>query len=557
MKSFKHGSALVAGVAGLIFSQAIGSSAAAACKATPITEEMLGNPLVMIQKYLVDNKDKVNTASDFVACLPAEYRDKNWIMITSTESAQEGDAKYPRILLTNEASTKVFGLELPSNPNANAPDEIEYLQFVDSTKNKFGFYSILTNKQKVIAGENAGGTKCSSCHFGRPNWDAYDSWAGMLPFNRDRVYQYGPVDPTTGNMADSIEYAAIKRIFTNLRITKPDPLFMQLTPPEGIENDGTITAFKKGAACNPPCFTDPGVPPDVTVEYKITGAGENQQVMYPGGSKTVVAQGGKFLTLKSSNPCAEADEGRGTGLFDNFTTELTNPCPAPGVINPGPNPKRIAQTILDYHGKDPAVVDVRYVALGIAKGCTEDFASSTVIAQLLKFQTDKDPKVTDFATLKANTDMLRKSLPQKKANLESLNLKSLMIANGGAFNPDVLNANIALRSRSQAPAAGEFEAASMTPWMIDRELYDQNTAIARFRLYLEPLPANSAGEELLVNRWSLSVRSRSNTYTFADRWDRYTTQLITVLTAADQLGNLGCPALAKASIAAFNSGRLK
>ena len=35
----------------------------------------------------------------------------------------------------------------------------------------------------------------------RPNWDAYDSWAGMLPFNRDRIYQ------------GSVEAAAFRKIF--------------------------------------------------------------------------------------------------------------------------------------------------------------------------------------------------------------------------------------------------------------------------------------------------------------------------------------------------------
>ena len=35
----------------------------------------------------------------------------------------------------------------------------------------------------------------------KPNWDPYDSWAGMMPFNRDRIYQ------------GSVEAAAFRKLF--------------------------------------------------------------------------------------------------------------------------------------------------------------------------------------------------------------------------------------------------------------------------------------------------------------------------------------------------------
>ena len=44
----------------------------------------------------------------------------------------------------------------------------------------------------------------------KPNWDAYDSWGGMLAFNRDRIYQ------------GSVEAAAFRKIF-NLWNWQSDP----------------------------------------------------------------------------------------------------------------------------------------------------------------------------------------------------------------------------------------------------------------------------------------------------------------------------------------------
>jgi hypothetical protein len=594
MKSFKRGSALVASVAALIFSQTMGSLAAPVCPMPPprVCPMPFPDDPLMIETFLKTNK--IKTAADFVACLPAEYRDQNWIMMSLSQSLQSGTAEYPRIILTNKASTKVFGLELPTNPTAHAPNEIEYLQFVDDTNNKFGFYSIVTNEQKVIKNQNADGKDCRTCHFGnpRPNWDAYDSWGGMLPFNRDRVYESATVNSTS---EDSVELKAIKRIFKSLCL-KSDVLFMQLKLPTDITQDkttGVVTIKFPVADIEPPFFYDSGTGELVPVEYKQD---DNKHVVYPGDKETLVEQGGVYLRLNSSSKPAASDEGRGVALFDNFTIGF--PVPVPPAPPPRPNPKRIAQSILDYTKDDPAVVDVRYVALAIAnqalgqvgfeKCITADtlgkFAPKEDLDKLLAFQTTINPKVTDFPSLRDDTDTRRKSLPQLKANLESQNLEALIKANGDVFTPDRVNANIARRSTYGGPSQGvPFATDSILGWMIDRELYgngntpatatdpegNQNTTIALFRLYLEPLPANDKGVSLPVNRWSMSVRTtaklgpaepansraRNNTYTFGDLLSQYTTQLQSTLTGV--LGNLSCSDLAAGSIKAFNAATNK
>ena len=278
--------------------------------------------------------------------------------------------------------------------------------------------------------------------------------------------------------------------------------------------------------------------------------------MYPGDKQTEVQQGGDFLRLHSPSKPADSDEGRGVALFDNFTIDLT-------AGMPGPNPRRIAQSILDYV-KDPAVVDVRYVALAIAKGCIMEntlgkFATKEDLTKFIAFQTRKTQgAVTDFKSLVADTDMQRKSLPQLKANLQSRNLEELIKANGDTVTGDRVNANIAQRSTE-----GRYSTDSVKGmgWMIDRELYGgQNTTIALLRLYLEPLPPNKDDAKLPVDEWSMSVLERSTTYTFGDLLPQYITQLQSALTTAltDQGKKVDtCSDLAAGSIKAFNAATNK
>jgi hypothetical protein len=109
-------------------------------------------------------------------------------------------------------ATRVFGFD--------DSQTIEYLQF-DERTNTFRFHEI---KMKTGGGEitiddpgclgchastrrNADGTFHARVHRPRPNWDAYDSWGGALPFNRDRIYK------------NSEEEKAVKRILNDIKDT--------------------------------------------------------------------------------------------------------------------------------------------------------------------------------------------------------------------------------------------------------------------------------------------------------------------------------------------------
>ena len=183
-----------------------------------------------------DNR-QISSPAAFLSSLPEEFK-QHWIMMTRSESAQKGTPESPRFILPNAASTVVFGFALDSNT-------VEYFQF-DAATSKFNFRAISFDVSPGrVSADDSG---CVGCHSSqrvgaigsrpRPNWDAYDSWAGALPFNRDRLYQ------------NSLEATAFTKILKDLR---NDPIVSQLAIPDGMTQDpttGVVTiAFD-------PCATD-------------------------------------------------------------------------------------------------------------------------------------------------------------------------------------------------------------------------------------------------------------------------------------------------------------
>jgi hypothetical protein len=179
------------------------------------------------------------TPARFLAALPPEFK-LNWILMSRSESLQTGTAQSPRILLPSADGRFVFtiGMRTHSSYPGAHPNAIEFMQW-DAVQKNFRFHEVILQDilQMDADGDGIGvipprpravridDDKCSKCHSTRnvlnpgttagtdglpprsipaknkPNWDAYDSWAGMLSFNRDRIYQ------------GSVEAGAFRRIF--------------------------------------------------------------------------------------------------------------------------------------------------------------------------------------------------------------------------------------------------------------------------------------------------------------------------------------------------------
>jgi hypothetical protein len=480
-----------------------------------------------LQDFLNANA-AVETAAQFLEKLPREFK-QHWIMMTRSESTQTGTATSPRFLLPSQDSSKVFGFALSEHPRFPLahPEVIEFLHFEAST-NKFRFHEIdmrsRTVKPDVVL--------CQGCHFGRPNWDAYDSWGGMLPFNRDRIYE------------NSEEEKAVKRLLEDLQ---GNSIVMELELPRNITRDGNgkitikFDKFDGGPAGTDAVTCDSdgngADDPDTVEAFFMRGA----PVSYPGNESVCVKQGGNYLTLHHSGR-VDPDEGRGTALFDQFT---------------GLNAQRVAQELL----RQTKPVDIRPIALAIAKECVNannltDFAPQEALDAFLKYhQRVSQGKVQTFPDLINDTRERRESLPKKKADLQAENL-------GGAApfglirendpqkrdpNPETITQQVFRRSKQG------FDLDKLTKCMIDgdtdgcmidREAYGDTEMIALFRFFLEPPkvdPATGmevAGSGVRVDTWSLSVVFRFPTYTFGDLFSMfgfmpiYTNQIISELTQA-------------------------
>jgi len=458
----------------------------------------------------------VDTAAKFLAALPTlpqKFKD-NWIMMTRSESLQTGIAASPRVLLPSEDSVYVFSFALQphaSFPLAN-PNTVEYMQWDNATK-KFGFHEINLTARTISIND----AKCTKCHSGRPNWDAYDSWAGMTPFNRDRIYQ------------SSAEAATIRKTlnpWSNDKSNEMRVILEQLALPAGMTRldggffDGWVN-FPFDNPAGTAVLVEPATDPALVTA--------NASYYPPPAPATAVPQGGKFFRPMNSFATVP-DEGRGVDLFDHLTAF---------------NAQRVARDLVE-HPRVP--VDVRPIALAIANNCVANpnqlVGATPAGAAALAFFEARNGMT--FANLLADTNARRRTLPRRKADIQKVNLDGpdgLIAAygvatNGGAdVSVDRIRKEVFRRPPRNVMPGGpvstdaltgvvppdNFSTDAVTGMMIDREVY--NTEVALYRFFLEPLG-------VAVDKWSMSVRGRSRTYTFADLFGTYTSAIQAELQAS-------------------------
>ncbi|HEY0711853.1 MAG TPA: hypothetical protein VGF45_04210 [Polyangia bacterium] len=539
-----------------------------------------------ISMYLAANP-AVDTAAELIRALPAEHR-QNWIMMSRSESLQTGTAESPRFLLPSADSRFVFtfGLTTHSAYPGSHPNAVEYMQW-DATQKNFRFHEVVLAAIPPMGtvpararGVSVDDHRCTKCHSTRnvlnpssfpgttgipagfvkaknkPNWDPYDSWAGMLPFNRDRLYQ------------GTVETAAFRRVLNpwtwrNNEVVRAVVEQLDLQPP-GVPANHVITRVNGGTFDGHPVFSFDAMPGPVLTEPAPSGPSSSNinsgfNAVAGVGAGTAVTRGGAFVTLHHSN-IPGSDEGRGVRFFD-----------AMGGLAGTLNQERIADEVVSHRYATGSVpIEIRPVALAIAKGClVVNQAANTVNAA------PGSPALTvDLGFFNARNGMTinalvndtrtrAQSVPRRKADIQKFNLDRTgdlylvdptdgLIQHYGGFTSAGVDTSLA-RLRQEVfrrPVdLGSPDSTVMGGIYVDRELYTNTNPVALYRYFLEPLGIS-------VDKWAMGVRGRSRTYAFADVFSTYTntlrTQLEASLTSAPVPG-LAAPFSCNSLIPAVNS----
>lgn len=565
-----------------------------------------------INTYLTGVGSNVNTQAEFVAALPPEFR-QNWILMTRSESLQTGTGQFPRILLVSEDSKKAFSLGLAEHssfPGAH-PNAIEYMQWDDAQKN-FRFHEIVIKPipdmdqinpgvfrfpARTTRGVSEDDPKCFACHSTRnvrnrgttpgttgnpigsvkfkskPNWDSYDSWGGMLAFNRDRIYK-GSIEAaafrklmnlwnwqTNEDVRAVIEQLALQPPWVTDTVRPQDRISRWDTPgTEGGVNDGHIR------------FNfDPAFP--VVAKEPLPTSVANTAVDYtfartsPNATASTVVRNNEFVVLQHSKTGTGTrfgqDEGRGTNFFNNLYLGL--------------NPLRVADEMIPsgtatyIHATGNVPIDVRPIALAIAADCITVSGGTDITAtQTIQTMSSvtvpaffQDRNGMNFNDVFDDTRRRAASISRRKADIQKRNLDRAGDVYVAGADPAVglldmhlgdtdgvvsatdpgptTAASLRLRQLRQevfrrpscplpslpncdadvtdnldvadnTTLVGSVDRTTMGGIYVDREDYNTNTAnLSLYRYFLEPLGVS-------VDRWSMGVRGRSRTYSFADQF---------------------------------------
>jgi len=493
--------------------------------------------LKRIETFIKDNK--ITSMSQFLESLPEEFR-KNWLYMNNSESPQPS----PRIILQGDDGKALLAFSLARDEGGKyMENSLELIEW-DDTEKRFMFRKIEFGSEGVSYDPNP--SECFGCHKGRPNWDPYDNWANLLPFNRDRLYE------------GSTEAIAFKRF---AEVYGDDPRWKSLVLPPGV----TVTRDKKGKL-------------QVNLEFKQTDP--KTTTKFKGKKYT---QGGNYLRFSHSDK-PTSDEGRGVRLFDDLT-RLNSQRVAQQILN-SPNFDRFKYALLGIlslgarrpkgkEGRDGDIEEIEEISeaeLGSTKG--EAIIEEEVdpfekeekpgppknslekqLEALLKKDLSaleiEEPKEINSECLNTSKEfesfipkkILRerekesgktlrgyiddtlaqqKKLPAEKIKLQRETFREMILEQAKRAGLTLSKEEIEEKINQEMLRRNFAGFKNYKGAIVDREAYQFSSLIGRLRYLLEP-------EGIDVSTWSLSVKDRSKTFTFADQFIEYAQEIRTAV----------------------------
>jgi Divergent InlB B-repeat domain len=517
----------------------------------------------LLEAFLAGPGAGITTPAQFLAALPEEYR-QGWLMMPRSESLQTGTAEFPRILFSSHTAKSVFSIGLEFDPSypASNPVAIEYMQWDADAKN-FRFHEIRLQSVSVDRprGIEKDDIRCTKCHStqnvpntgwtpgtgggglfprvtakNKPNWDTYDNWGGLLAFNRDRLYR------------GSVETAAFRELL-NVWHWREKPqvraVIEQLhLQPRNVDVAHAITVLQGGLTDGRPSFFfDEATPTPLEPPFR----GMTNRVSYVFDRNRSVSENEirlgepsdfvQLFTPDALGNVSDSDEGRGVELFDRLTAL---------------NSTRVGDEVAKHlTGSASAPVEPRPIALAIALGCLTVNADGVLGTAggwaglaVPTFDTSYFNARHDGTNLqRVYTDTLERmnALPRRKADIQKENLdrrNDTYVARlpddsplaptdgliqrygaktlGGSTGVDARRNDRLQQEVFQRPQdRGHPDVSEIGGDMVDREDSTISTSfinvqkMSLYRYFLEPLGIS-------VDKWSMGVRGRSRTYTFAD-----------------------------------------
>jgi hypothetical protein len=155
----------------------------------------------------------IRTVDQLLQALPAGFR-KNPLFMIHSRSLQSATLDQPRVILKGYGST--FLMTFNTKPTSSGYKTVEMIQWDDGGK-KFLFGELVfasadheTNPAGAVKihfdQSSPEIRKCAACHTNsmRPNWDTYNFWAGLVPFNRDLLLKDHKETPIYKNIVSKV-----------------------------------------------------------------------------------------------------------------------------------------------------------------------------------------------------------------------------------------------------------------------------------------------------------------------------------------------------------------